>query len=409
MKKPKRKSSIYKDKNGYSYYQTYTFFNSLDGKKKKVQKSIPASYNKSQIKNESDLWDDFYNQIDENYKSKNPFQKPPTPLSLISQKFMDEHIKKEKIGDISTSTLRIHRENLNLFKRWFLNEYSDRNVHRITTAEIDEYRTYRRKLNLSDNTIRINLRTVRTFFAWCLKNNYIEYTPFTEDIDIPSYKKRSGEEIPLGRDWNKLYGFIDKSISYKTKGTEGEEKFRKFNENDWFKYVIYIMCNTGMRPGEVRILKWKKGKRDSTSQRHSYSYLNKDFSKIHIFFKGSYGEIPSTTKLKKLFHQLSKSRANNTYVFQSPVTELYYDKSIFNKMFRKLCVNLNMVDSDGKNLYVPHSIRHSVVSNLLKQNVSIGKISTLLRHSSIRTTMDIYGHLLPKDLENVMEKIGEVL
>ena len=62
----------------------------------------------------------------------------------------------------------------------------------------------------------------------------------------------------MGKDWKKLYEFIEKSIPYKPKGTKGEFRFRKFNENDWFKYVIYIMCNSGMRGGEVRLLKWKK-------------------------------------------------------------------------------------------------------------------------------------------------------
>ena len=411
--KTKRKSSVYTDKRGYSYYQTWSWFNTKDGKKCKTQKPISKSLNKTQVKQLCNEWDEFFNQVDYNHTTGNPYQKPPIPLSKIVKEYIDGETKLYELGDISISTLRINRENINLFKEWFLANHNDRNVDRITTKDIDNYRTHRRlkKHNgdrLSDNTIRINLRVVRTFFNWCLKKKYIGYTPFTEDINIPSYSKRTDEETPLGEDWNKLFSFIEKSISFKTQGTKGEKRFQKFNDNEWFKYVIYIMCNTGMRPGEVRMLKWKKGKRDNPNQRQSYSYLDRNFENIHIFFKAHYSFIPIKKDLRILFEELAKSKGKNTYIFQSPITELPYDKSIFNKMFRQLMVNLDMVDEDGKNLYTPHSIRHGVVSNLMTQNVGLGQISRLLRHTSIRTTMDIYGHLLPQDLENVMEKIGEI-
>ena len=406
MKKPLRKSSIYTIKGGYTYYQTYSYYGSTDGLKKKIQKSLGKGKTITQLTNDKKEWDLFFNDVDKNYQSKNPFTKPPQPLTEICKRWIEENEKMFEIGDISKSTLRFNRENTNLFLRWYLSEYGNKQIHRITTKEIDEYRTYRRRLGLSDNTISINLRSVRTFLKWCVKQSYIETSPFTSDINIPSYKRKTDEEIPLGKDWNKLYGFIEKSISYKTKGTDGEFKFDKFNENDWFKYVIYIMCNSGMRGGEVRILKWKKGKRDTTSQRNSYSYLNKDFSKIHIFFKGSYGEIPTTKKLKRLFKELSNTKGSNTYLFQSPITNEPYDKSIFNKMFRELMVSLGLVDDDDKPKYSPHSIRHSVVSDLIQKEVNIYNISKLLRHSDIRTTINIYSHLLPSDLEKTMEKIG---
>ena len=406
MKKPLRKSSIYTIKGGYTYYQTYSFFGSTDGLKKKIQKSLGKGNSKYQLTNKKKEWDLFFNDVDKNYQSKNPFTKPPQPLTEICKRWIEENEKLVEIGDISKSTLRFNRENTNLFLRWYLDTYGNKQIHRVTTKEIDEYRTHRRRLGLSDNTISINLRSVRTFLKWCVKQSYIETSPFTSDINIPSYKRRTDEEIPMGDDWKKLYGFIEKSISYQPKGTKGEFKYNKFNENDWFKYVIFIMCNSGMRGGEVRILKWKKGKRDTTSQRNSYSYLNKDFSKIHIFFKGSYGVIPSTIRLKRLFKELSNTKGSNTYLFQSSITNEPYDKSIFNKMFRELMVGLGLVDDDDKPKYTPHSIRHSVVSYLIQKKENIYNISQLLRHSDIRTTINIYSHLLPSDLEKTMEKIG---
>ena len=408
MKTKKKRHSIYTDKNGYKTYQTWTWFKSKDGKKRKQPHRIPKDYNKSEITKFCKEWDEFYNEVDYKHLQGNPYQKPPIPISKIVKEYIDAETKKYELGDTAESTLRINRENINLFLRWFLSNHNDRNVDTITQKDIEDYRTHRRlhKHNgerLSDNTVRINLRVVRTFFNWCLKKKYIPFSPFTDDIDIPSYSRRTDEETPLGKNWDKLYTFIEKSISYKTQGTDGEARFEKFNDNDWFKYVIYIMCNSGMRGGEVRILKWKKGKFDEPSQRKPYSYIDRDFNNIHIYFKGTYGVIPIIkSKIKPLLKQLSRSRGKNTYVFQSPITSEPYDKSIFNKMFRQLMVELGMGDKN----YTPHSIRHSVVSHLVRNGHDIYTIQNLCRHKSIRTTMDIYSHLFNQDLENIMEKIG---
>jgi len=399
-------SNIRKNTSGGYIYQTYTYYGSESGKKILKQKYI-GKVSKSVLNKNREDWDTYFDEIDYNTKNKNPFTKPPQPFALIIEKWIVENTKKYELNDISASTLRFNKENINLFLRWYLTEYGDKQIERVTTLEINNYRDYRRGLGLSDNTISINLRAIRTFFKWALKEQYIEYTPFTTDIDIPKYKPRLDEDVPMGADWKRLYNFISDSISFKEIKKAEKQKFDWFNHNDWFKYMIWIMCNTGMRGGEVRILKWKKGKFDSTAKRKSFSYLDKELTKIHIYFKGSYGEIPITKKLKSVFEDLKKKNGTNTYIFQSPITNEEIDKGVFNKLFRKLMNDLGLVDDvDGKPLYSPHSIRHSVASDLLAKGINIYNISKLLRHSDIRTTLNIYGHLLPSDLENTMDKIG---
>ncbi|MEC7871931.1 MAG: hypothetical protein VX547_02530, partial [Candidatus Neomarinimicrobiota bacterium] len=67
--KHKRKSSIYTDKKGFNYYQTYSFFGSKDGLKKKIQKNLGKDKTGSQLKHEKDYWDNYYNKIDDTFKS----------------------------------------------------------------------------------------------------------------------------------------------------------------------------------------------------------------------------------------------------------------------------------------------------------------------------------------------------
>jgi len=50
-----------------------------------------------------------------------------------------------------------------------------------------------------------------------------------------------------------------------------------------------------------------------------------------------------------------------------------------------------------------HRFRHSFASNLLRMGRNIKAVQTLMRHENITLTLNTYGHLLPSDLEQVVE------
>lgn len=50
-----------------------------------------------------------------------------------------------------------------------------------------------------------------------------------------------------------------------------------------------------------------------------------------------------------------------------------------------------------------HDLRHTFASVLLAHNAQPGDVQKLLRHTSLRTTMDTYRHILPGQLERNFE------
>ncbi len=50
-----------------------------------------------------------------------------------------------------------------------------------------------------------------------------------------------------------------------------------------------------------------------------------------------------------------------------------------------------------------HRFRHSFASNLLRMGRNIKAVQALMRHENITLTLNTYGHLLPSDLEQVVE------
>ncbi|MFB6750717.1 tyrosine-type recombinase/integrase [Streptomyces sp. NPDC056353] len=64
--------------------------------------------------------------------------------------------------------------------------------------------------------------------------------------------------------------------------------------------------------------------------------------------------------------------------------------------FKKACVAAGLVDAGGKPKYHPHSLRHFFASTALASGIPIHEVSRWLGHKSIKTTVDIYGHLVPE-------------
>lgn len=148
----------------------------------------------------------------------------------------------------------------------------------------------------------------------------------------------------------------------------------------WYLILIKLTLYTGMRISEIRNLKW--------------SDIG-DLS-IRVNSKGKEKYIPLSQKAKTLIRSIERS---SEYVFPNkggnPFRSDYLSKK-FKEFIRKAKLNDN---------YSFHTLRHSFASHLVMNAVSIYKVSKLLGHSSVTTTQ-IYAHLSPESLEDVMDKLG---
>lgn len=52
-----------------------------------------------------------------------------------------------------------------------------------------------------------------------------------------------------------------------------------------------------------------------------------------------------------------------------------------------------------------HRFRHSFASNLIRGGADVKSVQKLMRHSNIQTTLNIYSHLMDKDLGDAIEKM----
>jgi integrase len=98
----------------------------------------------------------------------------------------------------------------------------------------------------------------------------------------------------------------------------------------------------------------------------------------------------------------TKWKGDGRYVFTSTIGTPIERRSL-ERIFKHLCA------AAGLRQIRFHDLRHSAVSILIALGVHPKAIQALLRHSSIRITMDIYGHLFDQVQQETADKMDEVL
>ena len=173
--------------------------------------------------------------------------------------------------------------------------------------------------------------------------------------------------------WGFKNGFIDKSVKLKG-GSKWEARNKVFKQNELNQLFESIQCPafnrfvrfayyTGARSGEIRSLPRENIKND------------------HIVVNGKTG--PRMVKLNEQAKEVLKEEKSLWN----------YSKDFVSHKFKKECRKLGIKDARF------HDLRRTFGYNLIKQGMSIYKVSKLLGHKSVRTTELHYAPLLTTDIE----------
>ncbi|MFJ5954033.1 tyrosine-type recombinase/integrase [Streptomyces noursei] len=77
--------------------------------------------------------------------------------------------------------------------------------------------------------------------------------------------------------------------------------------------------------------------------------------------------------------------------------------------FRRAVRAAGLLGRDRAPRYTPHTLRHFFASTALAHGVPLHEVSRWLGHTSIKTTVDIYGHLVPAAWERCRQALQQAL
>ena len=236
-------------------------------------------------------------------------------------------------------------------------------MSKIKETDIDEWRNNLKK-TLSDSTVNTRECALNAFLTWCVRKNIIEVNPFTKLIKTPMKRKN---ELNFWTE-KEFKDFIDK-VTY--------EEHKKI-----FTTLFY----TGLRKSELFGLKYSdihghELHLTETVKRNGSTYVVEDK------FKNDQSKrivpIPKWLDLG----------SGEGYIFR-PTKYCHINRDFDNWIMR----------TGTKRIRI-HDLRHSYVAMLINKGVDIYTISKIVGHSSIKTTLDTYGHLY----DTKRKKISDLL
>ena len=286
--------------------------------------------------------------------------------------------------------------------------------------EYDEYL----KSNYSYNTIMASEKVLVDFFKYLKQNNInsIENIAiqniynFVNSINTQKYSLNTIYEIKYKL--KNFFKYLYNNHKYKFDGTDIFPKIAKFERSKLPSYYTIDEINQILKQVDRNT---KKGKRDFAILLLAIVYGLRNSDIVHLkkenilwnenkielvqYKTKRLLELPLTENVKySLLDYLKNARPkiNTPYIFlptKPPYT--YTDMKNYSSLYKSAEQYINKAGIDVKNRKRGlHSLRHSLASNMLKNNIEISTISGVLGHSNINVT-NIYLNISENQLRKL--------
>lgn len=199
----------------------------------------------------------------------------------------------------------------------------------------------------------------------------------------------------------------DKKENYNVFSKQEQELILKtLNKKDIVDCLIYFTFYTGLRLGEVLALQWSdiKGKILTVERQYNRTVRTTDIgvSKLTYEFKdlktkNSKREIPLPDKALELLDSLPKTC---DLIFNDEGKPI--ERKRPQRRITALCKKLNLEHRSF------HSIRHSYATRLFELDIPIKTVQSLMGHSDMDTTMNIYTHVMQDKKMEIIDKLNNL-
>ncbi|GGC23668.1 site-specific integrase [Novosphingobium marinum] len=179
------------------------------------------------------------------------------------------------------------------------------------------------------------------------------------------------------------------------------------------KPLIMTALLTGMRMSELRGLTWDAidfQRNIITVRKRADRYCDMGNTKS----RSGRRDIPMGPQLSKVLKawKIACPKGDLELVFPNGAGNVETHSNIYNRIFKPLMVKCKIVDGEGAPRFSLHAMRHAAASLFIEQGWPPKKIQTMLGHSSITMTYDVYGHLFhdpAKDVDLMSEMERDLL
>ena len=222
---------------------------------------------------------------------------------------------------------------------------------------------------LAVSTINRRLNSLRSYYAWAVKDNRLQQNPMLDIHDLKSADDDSEKIMWLTEDEFEDLLYIIRKKPVNSRGVNPEEKYRRD------RAIIYLFTYAGLRVDELSNLK--------------INDIDLEMKRIRIVGKGmKVRSVPISNvllaEIKDWFAFREEMAKKKPYVEESPY--VFYSQRSPKFTVRGIQTMIEGYSLPNKKL-TPHMFRHTFCKWMLKAtNNDIEKVRRLAGHSNIATT-----------------------
>jgi integrase len=251
-----------------------------------------------------------------------------------------------------------------------------------------KYTQYRRKKNPSvrDVTIINERATIGSVFRYALEKGLIQHSqlPLWEEM-AKNADKREAFEL---HEWKEIYTYLR---SWSKNTTNKKEKL----ERAFIRYFILLLTNTGLRFGELRLLRWGNVsifKEDGLLRSKINVEIGKTGKRTVIGLRGDlFIKIKEQTSWKK----------KDDFVFADIDSGDQFKKKTLYKYWNEVIENTSLKNKQPKPVY--YSLRHTYATFRLYADVPIDKLAKNMG-CEVKFIETHYGHIDPMKVSKVLNQ-----
>jgi len=319
--------------------------------------------------------------------------------SRSEQKTFDELVDAYLAGhvrvNVRVSTAKSYEGDLN---RHILPYFKGRKIREITPDDIDSFKSHllekeikrKRKNEIVINkgvgrrTVNKCLTLLSMMFRYALRYRWMSYNPAAEvkKLRDPTIKHDLIYENILTPD--EINCLLDKA-------------------DDRWKLIIKAAIYSGMREGELLGLQWG-----------DIDWNTKEIYVRRTFSDGRFSEPKTRSSRRRIRIDETLVQKLKRWKLKCPKgeLELVFPNGAGNPENHGNLLNRGFYPAlrrAGLRKIRFHDLRHTYASLLIANDEKPKRIQTLLGHSSIKITLDIYGHLFPNSFDGVAERLHDLI
>ena len=345
-----------------------------DGKRVQVQKTFRG--------NKKETYAKWATYVAELYKSE-----AQRAAEMPVREFCRLFLEKRTGIDIRFSTASVYES---VFRLYLVPDCGDMPMAQVGQDAVQKVVDRMLDRPLSARTVRSKFGYVRRLFTWAVEKKYLSESP-AKSLTLP--------EVPHKR-------------SGRTLSAEQARELLRDLEDTPFWLHAFLGLHTGMRPGEIAGLCWD----DVDLAKASLSVTHTMNSRVDRFYrsspksKASLRSIDLSPEVVDVLREREQSIPQNFWMSTKVKGGEPGQRVAGPVGFRPVCAGLDgrmfsiqhwgkvfgaKARAAGLGRVRLHDLRHTHATLLLLDGVPIHVVSRRLGHSSIRVTIDEYGHLLP--------------